>query len=62
MALNPKLNVYVVTLNPKDKDSNPTFRMKQEPVPVVVKQFDKRTSNHHYVSWERKLGIYSTRY
>ena len=26
MALNPKLNVYVVTLNPKDKDSNPTFR------------------------------------
>ena len=26
MALNPKLNVYVVTLNPKDKDSHPTFR------------------------------------
>ena len=26
MALNPKLNVYVVTLNPKDKDSYPTFR------------------------------------
>ena len=26
MALNPRLNVYVVTLNPKDKDSNPTFR------------------------------------
>lgn len=26
MALNPKLNVYVVTLNPKDKSSNPTYR------------------------------------
>lgn len=26
MALNPKLNVYVVTLNPKDKDKNPTYR------------------------------------
>lgn len=26
MALNPKLNIYVVTLNPKDKDSHPTFR------------------------------------
>lgn len=26
MALNPKLNVYVVTLNPKVKDKNPTFR------------------------------------
>mgnify|MGYP003443288048 CR=1 FL=1 len=26
MALNPKLNVYVVTLNPKEKDTNPTYR------------------------------------
>lgn len=26
MALNPKLNVYTVTLNPKAKDTNPTYR------------------------------------
>lgn len=26
MALNPKLNVYVVTLNPRDRGSHPTFR------------------------------------
>lgn len=26
MALNPKLNIYVVSLNPKDKDSAPTYR------------------------------------
>ena len=26
MALNPKLNVYIVTLNPKAKDTNPTYR------------------------------------
>ena len=26
MALNPKLNIYVVSLNPKDKDSTPTYR------------------------------------
>lgn len=26
MALNPKLNVYVVTLNPKEKESHPTYR------------------------------------
>ena len=26
MALNPKLNVYVVTLNPKEKDTTPTYR------------------------------------
>lgn len=26
MALNPKLNIYVVTLNPKDKGYHPTFR------------------------------------
>ncbi len=26
MALKPKLNIYLVTLNPKDKNSNPTYR------------------------------------
>ena len=26
MALNPKLNIYVLTLNPRDKNSSPTFR------------------------------------
>lgn len=26
MALNPKLNIYILRLNPKDKESSPTFR------------------------------------
>lgn len=26
MALNPKLNIFVVGLNPRDKEASPTYR------------------------------------
>lgn len=56
MALNPKLNVYVVTLNPKDKSSNPTFRDLFKEKYLVANSADNALLNKFFKEFLDKVG------